>query len=346
VIRRSVVAAVVTCAALLLCHGLSMARERTDVLLLKNGDRITGEIVKLEYGKLQFKTDDIGTLSVEWTAVASLRSRHTFDVESVAGAHYYGTLSPTANGQNVVVGAPSQGTELRLPQVTRIAQVEKGWLERINGSLSLGYNFTKSSDITVVTGHFDASYRAPTVAMNLRADATSTTSPEEGTLGRDSIAFTYQWLRPERRFWLGVSSFERNEELGIEGRLQLGGGLGYYLRQTASSEAAGFIGTVANKEWITGNEGSRESLEGLLGATWRVYQFKSPETSLTSSLALLPSFTEAHRYRAGFNLSLRRELIEDFFIDLSTYYDYDSEPPDPGAAKDDYGVVTSLGYSF
>jgi hypothetical protein len=340
-------AAALACLTLLLLHGAAAgAREKTDVLILKNGDRITGEIAKLEYGKLQFKTNDIGTLSIEWAAVATLRSQYTFDVESVAGAHYFGTLTPTPNCQSITVGASAQGTELRPPQVTRIAQVEKGWLERINGSFSLGYNFTKSSDITVITGHFDASYRAPTVAMGLRADATSTTSPEEGTLGRDAIAFTYQWIRPERRFWLGLSSFERNEELGIEGRLQLGGGFGYYLRQTASSEVTGFIGTVANKEWITGKEGSQESLEGLIGASWRVFRFKSPETSLTSSAALFPSFTEAHRYRAAINLSLRREIIEDFFIDLSTYYDYDSQPPELSSAKDDYGVVTSLGYSF
>jgi hypothetical protein len=147
---------------------------------------------------------------------------------------------------------------------------------------------------------------------------------------------------------LGLTSFERNEELGIDGRLQLGGGRGYYLRQTASSEVAWFIGTVANKEWITGAASSQESLEGLVGTTWRVFQFKSPETSLSSGAAVFPSFTQAHRYRAAVSLSLRRELVPDFFLDLSPYYDYDydKQPPDPTSAKDDYGVVTSVGYSF
>jgi hypothetical protein len=182
--------------------------------------------------------------------------------------------------------------------------------------------------------------------MGLRIDTTSTTSPEEGTLDRDIIAFNYQWLRPRRKFWVGLTSLERNEELGIEGRLQLGGAFGYYFRQGASSEVTGLIGVVGNREWVTGAEDSQQSTEALLGATWRVFRFKSPETSLNSSVTLFPSLTEAHRYRASFNLSLRREIIENFFLDLSTYYDYDSEPPSDASAKDDYGVVTSVGYSF
>ncbi|HVH57665.1 MAG TPA: hypothetical protein VM791_15485, partial [Vicinamibacterales bacterium] len=35
---------------------------RTDVVTLPNGDRITGEINELERGRLEFKTDDAGTL--------------------------------------------------------------------------------------------------------------------------------------------------------------------------------------------------------------------------------------------------------------------------------------------
>lgn len=343
--RRSVISAGFVWIALLV-NGETAARDKTDILTLKNGDRITGEVIKLEYGKLTFKTSDIGTLSVEWTAVATLDSRYTFDVESVGGEHYFGTLDPAPDGRSVIVTRAPEPVELAPLAIARIAQLEKRWIQRISGSLSLGYNFTKSSDITVVSGHFDAAYRARTIAMGLRIDTTSTTSPEEGTLDRDSIAFNYQWLRPRRRFWAGLASIERNEELGIEGRLQLGGAFGYYLRQGASSEVTGLVGVVGNREWVTGAENSQQSTEGLLGATWRVFRFKSPETSLNSSVTLFPSLTEAHRYRANFNLSLRRELIENFFLDLSTYYDYDSEPPSDASAKDDYGVITSVGYSF
>jgi len=61
---------------------------------------------------------------------------------------------------------------------------------------------------------------------------------------------------------------------------------------------------------------------------------------------LFPSLTESGRYRTDSSVSLRREIVSDFFLDLSFYYTYDSDPPDALAETSDYGVVTSLGYSF
>jgi hypothetical protein len=44
-------------------------------------------------------------------------------------------------------------------------------------------------------------------------------------------------------------------------------------------------------------------------------------------------------------LTLRREIIDDLFFDLTVYYTYLTDPAF-GAENDDYGVVTSIGYSF
>jgi hypothetical protein len=49
--------------------------------------------------------------------------------------------------------------------------------------------------------------------------------------------------------------------------------------------------------------------------------------------------------RGNFEVALRRELVKDLFAELSFYDSYDSRPPDEGE-KNDYGIVTSLGYSF
>ena len=331
---------------LLLLPAVGGARDKTDIIVLNNGDRFTGEIKQLEYGKLLIGTDDAGTLSIEWTAIAKLTSVYTFDIELIGGTHYFGTLAASAEGRHLIVSQLPEPIDIAMVEVSRISQLESGWLQRINGSFSVGFNFAKSSDISVLTGHFDATYRAPRVVMGLRIDSTSTTSPEEGTLDRQSVAYTYQWIRPQRRFWAGLTSYERNEELGINGRVQLGGAFGYYLRQAPTSEVTAMVGIVDSNEWVEGEAGSTNSVEGLLGITWRVFRFSSPETSLNASMILYPSLTESKRVRSAVNLSLRREIVEDFYIDLSTYYDYDSQPPAASPAKDDYGIVTSLGYSF
>jgi putative salt-induced outer membrane protein YdiY len=200
--------------------------------------------------------------------------------------------------------------------------------------------------VTVISGGFDATYRSEDIAAALGLDINSTTSPEQGQQDRDKIAFTYQWLLENRNYWAGIASLERNEELGIDSRMQLGGGFGRFVRQTPYSEVQAFAGATYTKEWVTGDEEGQDSAEGVLGGSWRIFRLNTPKTTLTSQLVLYPSLTESGRYRGTADVSLRKEIIEDFFFELSFYYDYDSEPPGEATAKDDYSIVTSLGYTF
>jgi hypothetical protein len=48
-----------------------LAQGKTDVVTLANGDRITGEVDRLERGRLKFDTDDAGTLYLEWDNIMS-----------------------------------------------------------------------------------------------------------------------------------------------------------------------------------------------------------------------------------------------------------------------------------
>ena len=60
--------------ALFLVAGLAHAADKTDVVTLVNGDRLTGEIKGLEQGKLSFKTDATGTITIEWDKIATLQT--------------------------------------------------------------------------------------------------------------------------------------------------------------------------------------------------------------------------------------------------------------------------------
>ena len=61
------------------------AADKTDVVLIVNGDRLTGEVKSLERGRLRFKTAATDTISIEWDDVASLRSNQNIQVETEDG---------------------------------------------------------------------------------------------------------------------------------------------------------------------------------------------------------------------------------------------------------------------
>ncbi len=334
-------------AAALSTGALGAAREKVDIVHLKNGDRVTGEIVGLEYGELRLSTDSMSTVAIEWLDVVNIESTQMFVVEDDVGGRFHGTFMDKApRGQLAVQYSADDRQAMELARVTRIAPSEKTFFRRLEGSFSVGLDYAKASDIMTLGGSANFGYRAPTFAWALDIDAHSTKDPVQGTLDRSNAGFHYQWFRPNRRFWSGLTSLERNEETGIEARFTLGGGVGRYFYQSARAELSGLAGIVALDEWATGSNDSQRSLEALVGGSWRIFKFNKPKISLNSTLQLYRSLTETDRNRSKLNFSLRQEIISDFFLDVSLYHSYDTNPPDPTAEKDDYGLTTSLGYSF
>src|SRR5215469_16483388 len=62
------------------------ARDKIDVLIMKNGDRMTCEVKGLDAGVLYVSFDYIdGTASVDWSKVARLESDQLFVVKTAGG---------------------------------------------------------------------------------------------------------------------------------------------------------------------------------------------------------------------------------------------------------------------
>jgi hypothetical protein len=70
-----------------------LARDKVDVLVMKNGDRMTCEVKALDAGVLYVSFDYIdGTASVDWSKVARLESPQLFVVKTADGSVYTGRL--------------------------------------------------------------------------------------------------------------------------------------------------------------------------------------------------------------------------------------------------------------
>src|ERR1700757_2110513 len=69
------------------------ARDKTDVMVMTNGDRMTCTIKGLNEGVLYVDFDYIdGTASVDWSKVARLESTQLFVVKTEDGSVYTGAL--------------------------------------------------------------------------------------------------------------------------------------------------------------------------------------------------------------------------------------------------------------
>jgi hypothetical protein len=324
----------------------SYDRDKTDVVMLRNGDRISGDIISLEHGILTLKTDNVGTIYIEWPAVRAVASKFAFAVERMGGVNSYGVIKTTEDGTALVVGTEEHATTIPLAELERISQYSPSFWNRISGNLAVGFSYTKSSEISVGSVNLDAHYRSTAVDSSVTFSSNTTRGGSGGETDRDVLAGTVMFLQQSRNFWALVGSLERDQALGIDARVVGGAALGRRLQQSAHSEITGMVGLVGTKEWVTGDAPPRSSLEGLIGADWRIFRFIDPKTTLDLSVAFFPSLTDSGRYRGLGNLSFTHKITGDLTLGLSGYFSSDSRPPEGATEKSDYGVTFNLGYSF
>ena len=321
-------------------------REKTDVIVLKNGDHLTGRIISAQYGQLELSSRFSGPVSIEWRAIQSINSKYMFRVDQVGGQHFEGLISTNSDRDELIVHTITGDVAIPMEKVTQVLPYESNFWQRVYGSVSLGYSFAKISSVGQTSFEFNARYAGPNLEATLDASALATQNGSGTSTSQEEISSTVFFPRPSGNFWGYIGDLQRNRSLGVDGRAVLGTVIGHHLVETATARVAGYMGVVYDQEWPAGSSGGHSSLEGAFGGVWRVFQFDYPKVSLDSSLVVYPSITESPRYRVSANVSLSTKISARFAIKLSGYLSYDSKPPEASATGTDYGVVTSLSYQF
>lgn len=333
----------------------AFGRDKTDVVWLQNGDRVTGEIKQLEHGILRVNTDSMGEVRVEWDNVARIESHYEFQFERTDGTRVTGLVEESNKDQTLQVASEEKSARFVHGNVVRISQIEDSFWDRLKGSMTFGYSFTKASEVAQGNLGFRATHRTEERSFTLDGSTIITSDQANQNTQRSDIQFNATRFRRDRWFNSYLFGFESNDELGLNLRTSAGAGIGRYLIQTNTSELAligGVVGTTENLDPVDDGSGiltgpsSQENVEGLLGLNYSRYIFDDPMVDLSIRLSAFPSITERGRTRAQLDVNLRRELINDLFWDLNYYNTYDSDPPSGSTSTTDYGVVTSIGWSF
>ena len=320
--------------------------QKTDVVVLINGDSITGEIKSLEFGTLEYGTDSMGTVNIDWEDVTSVTSRQTFEVETSSGTRYFGNLLQPPDVDTVSVGRGESVQDLAMGNVVRITPIDtdERFVDRLDGSVTFGFDTGKASEVTTSRLNANVRYRAREFLVGLSLSSTITDQPGAETTKRQSLGMNYSRFRANRWFTDWFATVEQNEELGINSRVSVGGGLGRYLVQTNRNQLSLLGGLNLNRESFTTSEPSANNPEAKLSVKY-LHRSTVPESNVTLTGNVFVRLDDPDTYRSETDLSFRREFVDDLIFDLTLYYSSLSDPP-PGAAKDDYGVTTSLGYSF
>jgi len=332
--------------ALLLILPVTAAAQKTDLIKFKNGDELTVDIKEFERGVVRASTIGLGTVYIEWEVIDSISTNKTYRIELASGTKLLGTIRPAEDGTTLMLRTGDRQQEIEFSDVVSMARVkrENAFWDRIDGSVQLGVNYASGSEIGQANVGFNASFNEEKYIVDTKFSSTVTTGSSKTDTRRFDWTVNYARAMENRWFWIISSGLNSNDELGIELRALGGGGFGRVLLKDNTKKLTLAAGLAASRERRSGEFGQSQ-IEGMINTNYALFHFSPTKTDLSLDLSLFPGITEPGRFRGNIDAQMRWEIIKDFTWNLTYYLTWDNQPPQ-GAASEDMGVSTSLGYTF
>ena len=326
-----------------------------DQITMKDGDRITGNVVKKDGDAVTIKSKNFGEVKLKWSEVAEIRTDQTLNV--VLGDETV-KANIQSQGSHLQVGAlsvtPDEITAVRNDDEQKIYERFRhpGLLDLwvISGNLSIAgargnaetstlmlpLNFTRASNTSRTTAYFNTIRASATVA-GLKAQ---TANAVRGGWG-------YNRNLTKRIFLNGFNDYESDKFQSLNLRTVLGGGAGYSVRKGEFGQLSVVGGIAWNREAFSASSAAaaftRSSAQGYWGDDFS-YKLSS-RASLTEAFRMFNNLSDSGNYRTNLDFGATTQLVRwlNWNIDLGDRY---LTNPAPGRKKNDLLYSTGFGFSF
>jgi putative salt-induced outer membrane protein YdiY len=322
-----------------------------DQVVLKNGDTITGSIVKKDGAKLTLKSEFLGDVSIPWTAIKSLKSDQDLVVVLPGGETVKGKIA--TNGDNLEVAAKSAP----LAGITAVRNdAEQHAWERLqhpglfqlwNGSYDLGLALTRgNARTTTLTNNFTAS-RITThdkIAFHFNQIYASSLANKVDSATASAVRGGWAYNRDlnPKIFLTTINEYEHDRFQNLNLRAVFGGGAGWNALKTPKANLSVQAGGDYEREAFLDHT-NRNSAEINFGDDL-LYKF-SAATSLTQAFRMYPNMSQTGQYRLNFDLSAVTALKKWLGWQLSVGDRFVSDP-NQGRQRNDVLLSTGFRLTF
>lgn len=343
--RRAVPLGIALAAAGLAATAAPLHAQKTDTLVVRNGDVMTGEFEELQRGKVQYDTDAASTVYVKWTRVLTAKTNKRFEIDLEDGSKYFGGLAQGDEPNQVKIVSDQDTLVVATQSIVRMERIKKTFWRRLDGSIDLGVSYTQQSNQTNLTFSSDVTYKKG--LNNFQWDLATSLSRQDQAddITSFSTLFGYQRDFGDRWFYGGLVSGEQSSQLDLEIRGSFGALAGRHLVQSNKVDFTLGAGLSYARERFT-NQAGDNAFQGLLVTEFEFFSWGGLDTDLSSQLAVIPVLNQSGRWRISFDLSLSRELVNNFYLSVGVNEQFDSQPPTVDTEKNDFSVNTSFGWSF
>jgi putative salt-induced outer membrane protein YdiY len=335
---------------LLLAH-MALADEVT----MKNGDRLSGTILKTDGPNLIMKSEFAGEVKIAWDAVTAVASSVPINVGLKDGQVLAGTVTTQDGNFQVAtsagtVSAPKDSVQFIRNQAEQV-EVERHRNPRLVdlwiGTMDLGFaqthgnvdtaTFSLSGNASRTTSRDKISAYYTSVFSSSDASGThlTTANAKRGGVG-------YNRNLRKRLFAFGLADLESDQFQGLDLRIVPAGGLGYHAINTERTALDLNLGVAANREYFSTGL-TRTSTEILAGE--ELNRKLTGAASLHERFVFFPNVTDTGSYRMNFDTSAVAAIAKWMSWQITVSDRYLSNPL-AGRKSNDILFTTGLRLTF
>jgi putative salt-induced outer membrane protein YdiY len=351
------------CLLFMLIITLSAPLAKPEVVYFKNGDRLTGQWLRIHSNKLTLKSDALGKVeipldklklfSISETAVLLLKTGELLEGTVTLKPSGEWQVDTTAGKQEVSAKSveiiyPAQ--TLRREGYSQKPRIWRGW----TGKGALGYSLVRGDqNAKTLSVNINASRRVP-VLPELKERARTNyflnlifanTQNEQGLMvSADSFTtgIRQDFKLSDKNFWFLLAQADHSQPQSLNLRQTYGAGLGRDIFHRPRFDLQGIGGLTFVNEHFAGHV-IRKSAEVLIGE--KIHWDVSRWLKFDHALSLYPTVTDAGSYRIDSTTGVST-LISKRLSFNTTYTDHYLSTPLPGHLKNELILTTGVGVTF
>lgn len=318
-----------------------------DTIYFHSGERAVGELQSLDMGKLKFDSDDMGVVKVDIEDIASITTSGLFEVVFKDRTRHFGTFAP-GDSAGVINLVEESGNIIPIDanELVTILGLEQGFWSKIDGSLDAGLNYTKASEVLQYNFGGRVTFKDKKWFTQISGSLVVTEQENSPNTRKSDAGWILKYSVIKRTYVAAQVRTEENSALGLDRRLVLGGAIGNDFVYTNVHRLYAQAGANSNFERAIDSADIIRSAEGLLAVGYLLYNSGVRDFYLDINATAYPSFDIAGRWRGEININPKVEIISDLNLGLQYYYIFDTEPVVETASSEDWGILSTLSYSF
>lgn len=312
-----------------------------DEVRLKNGDKLTGQIVRMQEDKLILKTTYAGEINIAWQEVASIRTDDSVKFVLKDDTALEGTTEAIKDGKmKLDTGSASFS-------LADVKAINPEPVKPVKITARANVNITNERGNTDTDNfYFDGEFVARTEKNRYKVGGELKKEKADGiTTSQNWLAHgNYNYFLNKKWYLYADTLFEHDEFKDLDLRSTLGAGVGYQFFETPLLN----FSVSSGLSWVDENFDVAQDNDYPAGQ-WSVnydQYFFDKFVQLFHSQSGYVSLEDANAWFIKTRTGLRFSLYQGFTATLQYNFDWDNQPSEDAETEEDMKVLFLLGYQF